>query len=380
MNPDLFKLLPVFFWLLLFFYLAKIPLAIEAFRKQTATSNCQSLLMPPAVSVIIPARNEEKNLGFLLDSLAKQTLKPAEIIVVDDNSSDSTSQLVLNRGVHLVKLGPLPEGWTGKAYACFEGARAASGQVLLFLDADTRLADNGLEVLLGLYLSQQGFVSVQPYHIMEKPYEKLSAFFNLILILNMNISSYISRLNRPRGAFGPCLVCSKGDYLSVGGHEAIKGDIIDDMALARVALSKGLQVHCYAGKGLVSFRMYPGGLKKLVEGWTKNFATGATRTSPVLFLVSFGWLAGALSGPLDVAKGIVSGNDFLWQLGLGLYLIFALQVYYFLRKLGNFGVLSAIMYPLNLIFFMLIFMNSLFYTHLLGFVHWKGRKIRTRKN
>ncbi|MGQ9801678.1 MAG: glycosyltransferase [Candidatus Saccharicenans sp.] len=295
-----------------------------------------------------------------------------------DDSSDGTARVVREKGARLVSLPALPEGWTGKAFACFTGARAASAELLVFLDADTMLEEDALKVLVRLYHQTGGLISVQPYHRMEKPYEKLSAFFNLILFLNMNISSCISSLNNPRGAFGPCLICSRTDYFALGGHESIKKAIIEDMALARLARKKGYPVHCFAGRGLVTFRMYSGGIKHLIEGWTKNFATGAVKVGPWLFLVTFGWVTGAMSGPVDMVKGLVAGDDLIFWTGVILYLLFSAQIYFFLRPLGNFGLLSAIIYPFSLAFFISIFLRSMFYTHLLGYVYWKGRRIKLR--
>jgi len=377
MNLDLRPFIPVFFWLLLFFFLLKIPLVLNETRKEQAARSLNPARWQ-SISIVIPARNEERNLIRLLDSLAAQSLKPKEIIVVNDSSSDGTSGVTQKKGARLINLPPLPPGWTGKTFACFEGAKAASGDILIFLDADTVLDEGGLEALMSLYDKTCGIVSVQPYHRMEKPYEKLSAFFNLILFLNMNVSSCIPRLNRARGAFGPCFICSRADYFAIGGHEAIKGEIIEDMALARLARKKGFKVHCYAGQGVISFRMYSDGIGHLIEGWTKNFATGAVKTGPWLFLVTFGWVTGAMSGPVDIIKGLVSGDDFIWKTGLILYLIFSVQIYFFLRKLGNFGIFSAILYPFNLVFFIFIFLMSIVYTHLLGYVNWKGRRIKLR--
>lgn len=383
MKLDSNLLLPVFFWTLLFLFFCKIPLARKHSQLQGQEwpeGDPPAVPGLPSMAIIIPARNEEDNLKLLLDSLSRQSLKPREIIVVDDDSSDSTARVALEKGARLVSLPALPEGWTGKAFACFTGAREASSDLLVFLDADTVLEDDGLEVLCRLYQKIGGLVSVQPYHRMEKPYEKLSAFFNLILFLNMNISSCIPGLNSPRGAFGPCFIFSRADYFALGGHEAIKAEIIEDMALARLARKKGYPVSCFAGRGLITFRMYPGGLNHLIEGWTKNFATGAVKTGPWLFLVTFGWVTGAMSGPVDIIKGLIAGHDLLLRTGVILYLLFSAQIYFFLRPLGNFGLLSVILYPLSLAFFIFIFLRSMVYTHLLGYVRWKGRRVKLRPN
>ena len=96
------------------------------------------------VSIIIPARNEERNLSFLLDSLDCLKKKPLEIIVVDDRSSDLTAQIAIDAGAILVAGIEKPYDWTGKQWACAQGAEIARGEYLLFLDADVRLYPDGL--------------------------------------------------------------------------------------------------------------------------------------------------------------------------------------------------------------------------------------------
>ena len=100
----------------------------------------------PTISVIIPARNEEKNLSLLLKDMNTQSASPFEIICVDDESSDSTAQIAESYGVKVLSLRDKPQGWTGKSWACQNGANAAKGELLLFLDADVRLEQNGIWV------------------------------------------------------------------------------------------------------------------------------------------------------------------------------------------------------------------------------------------
>ncbi|HEQ72015.1 MAG TPA: glycosyltransferase, partial [Spirochaetia bacterium] len=117
-----------------------------------------------SVSVIIPARNEEARLGPLLASLDRQTVTPLEIIVVDDDSNDNTRQLAQKAGVTVVVAPARPAGWLGKPWACHCGAGRARGDILLFLDADVRLAPDALARLLTASLRERGLISVQPWH------------------------------------------------------------------------------------------------------------------------------------------------------------------------------------------------------------------------
>ena len=332
-----------------------------------------------SVSVIIPARNEKHNLTRLLSSLAGQTRPPDEVIVVDDDSSDGTAEVARSFKTRLISPAKKPDGWLGKSWACWQGALAAGGDTLVFLDADTWLASDALASLLGEFRPTGGLLSVQPFHVMKSAYERLSAFFNAILFLNMNISWAFEALNRPRGAFGPCLICRRPEYFSLGGHERTKDRILEDMTLGKSFRDAGSNLRCISGRGKVFFRMYPAGLRYLAEGWTKNFASGAFSSNLPLFLFSFLWVTGCLSGAADLIKGLLAGNPAVFLAGAGLYAAFAAQVHWILRRLGNFGWPTAVFYIIPLIFFILIFFRSLYHTYVLGRVSWKGRIITVRR-
>jgi 4,4'-diaponeurosporenoate glycosyltransferase len=115
---------------------------------------------PPSLSVIIPARNEEHNLPTLLRSLHSQSLRPGEIIVVDDGSTDRTADTARQLGATVVPSRPLPEGWRGKTWACHQGAQSARGELLLFLDADTWFEPNGFDGVMSAYPG--GALSIGP--------------------------------------------------------------------------------------------------------------------------------------------------------------------------------------------------------------------------
>jgi len=118
------------FSVLLFYRFPKLPAARNG-------SEC------PTISIIIPARDEEKNLQLLLKDLQAQSVKPLEIICVNDDSSDGTAQVAESFSATLINLHNKPDGWTGKTWACQNGADMAAGSLLLFLDADVMLGKMG---------------------------------------------------------------------------------------------------------------------------------------------------------------------------------------------------------------------------------------------
>lgn len=325
----------------------------------------------PAMSVIIPARNEEGNLGPLLASLAKQTVRPLELIVVDDESTDDTAEIAARRGARVLSSKPLPSGWTGKSWACWQGAQAAAGEVLVFLDADIVMEADGLERLALAFQERGGLLSVQPYHWMKRPYERLSAFFNLIVLFAVGSSQ------QPSGAFGPCIVCSRAMYTETGGHRAVQGDVLENYHLGNLFLQHKLPLTNLLGRGVAAFRMYSGGLGALVRGWSKSFAAGAKATSPIRLLAISVWIAGAVSAVTQWFSLAAAPAEAIWLAAL-LYAAYAGQLVMLLRYAGNFG-LTGLVFPVPLLIFLYGFALSAYDTYVRGTVSWKGRNLNAGK-
>lgn len=308
------------------------------------------------LSIVIPSRNEEQNLPTLLRSLAAQAIRPREIIVVNDASTDRTAEIAGELGARVIHSQPLPEGWRGKPWACHQGAQAASGDLLLFVDADTWFEPDGLRHILSGYAG--GAYSVGPYHAVRKPYEDLSLFFNF----NMTVGTV------PRGLFGQMLLVDRESYRRVGGHETVQGRILENFFLARQFQAAGIPVRSGTGRGMFLFRMYPNGLRELIAGWTKGFAAGAGQTPPATLSLVVAWMIGLMFAPLG---GLITGDALRWG---GAYLLCAAQVGWFSRQIGAFSWLSALLYPLPLIFFFAVFTRSALRSG--KSVKWKGREIR----
>lgn len=313
-------------------------------------------------AVVVPARNEADNLGRLLPSLAGVD---AEVIVVDDGSVDGTAAAARAHGATVVDPGDPDPGWTGKAWACTAGVRATAAPRLVFLDADVVVEPGGLDSVLAEHDDVGGLVSVQPWHAVERPYEQLSAFFNLIAMMSVDAFTPWGRRVRPTGAFGPCLVVDRTDYAAAGGHagESVRGAVLDDVSLARAVQRTGRGVTVFGGRGAVRFRMYPHGLRSLVEGWTKNFAGGAAGTRPLTLVLVVVWMSGLIGAVVDLEPL--------------LYAAFALQLAVLLRRVGSFSPLTALLYPIPLAFFVGVFLRSVVLTYVRREVAWRGRRVRT---
>lgn len=354
------------FWLFGFIFLFHIPVCR---RNGSITKDNLDL------SIIIPALNEEKNLPILLESIRKQSIIPHEIIVVVSPSEDRTLEIARQSGASVVLTDKIPAGWFGKSWSCYQGVKASSGNVLMFLDADTRLEEEGLSRIIDSYLSSEGALSVQPYHRTLKAYEQLSSMFNLVAMAAMGSFTIFGRKIQPTGMFGPCIVISRKEYEDVGGHAAVKGDVVEDMALGAVLKRFRIPVNCVGGRKSISFRMYPGGFGEMIDGWTKNFASGAART-PIWLLISIIiWIGGSLGAIISLGEGLYILDVKQTILSFVIYAAYVLQIYWMLARIGKFSIFAAIFYPVFMLFFFYVFLRSIVWIFILKKIRWKGRVI-----
>ena len=274
----------------------------------------------------------------------------------------------------------MPEGWQGKNWACHSGAVNASGDIFLFLDADTAFEHGGLERLLSCYLKYKGVVSVEPYHKIKRFYENFAVYFNIILMGSMNVFTPLQFKLKPIGAFGPCLLCDRETYFSVDGHSGVKDKIMEDLELGKVLLSKGIYVYCFGGKGTISFRMYPYGIGSIVKGFSRGFAIGARSTSVITFIMEILWIAGSFFPLTLIVQNIISYNLAGLLTGILFYIAYTGQVLWMSRRIGNFNPAVAIFFPVFLIFFIAIFFWSILQNVLKLNIRWKGRIVNSNHN
>ncbi|NLP06050.1 glycosyltransferase [Candidatus Fermentibacteria bacterium] len=329
--------------------------------------------------MIIPARNEEKRIGRLLDSLDRQTVRPHEVIVVDDQSSDRTEAVARERGASVITGGPLPGDWYGKPWACWQGACASKGDLLLFMDADTWLEPDGLGRLFEMH-EGSGLLSVQPYHETEKFLEQFSAFPNLVSLAAVGAFTPLGDRLRPGGAFGPCLMCSREEYFRIGGHAAVRAEILEDVRLAGLFQHHRLAVRCRTGRGIVSFRMYPEGLKQVFSGWTRGIGFGAFSVNPLFSILVSAWITGCFSAFFALAGALSAPANTSHTLAcFASYCSYVLSLVLMLKGAGRFGWWVAPFYPLPLFFFGALTACSLVRSYVIRRIEWKGREILTSR-
>ncbi|MEW6517177.1 MAG: glycosyltransferase family 2 protein [candidate division FCPU426 bacterium] len=328
----------------------------------------------PRVSVIIPARNEEQNLRILLPSLVQQDPRPEEIIVVDDHSQDRTAEVARGGGAAVLASQPLPAGWLGKPWACQQGAEQATGEVLVFLDADTVLEPGGLQRMIDTLKQPNAALSLSPYHRPVTWQEQFSAYFNILQIAGVNAFTVLADRVKPAGLFGPCLALGRETYFRIGGHAAVKDKILENYSLARPLAEQGVSVRLCGGFGAVNVRLYPGGIADLIRGWGKSFAMGAGQTPGIIMLLIIAWISGQVIGTAFFAQALIlwTWPDFiLWGT---VYALFAGQVAWHLGRTGAFKWHTSAFFPIFLVFFLGIFSWSALVWRKRGMT-WKGRDI-----
>ena len=274
------ELLPVLPWL--------VPFA-SLFRLASHRPNLSEVAPATGtlVSVIVPARNEAGAIETVIRSVLASTYEPLELLVVDDRSTDQTAAIVERLAaedvrLRLVRGEPLPEGWYGKPWACFQGYRAARGDLLLFTDADTRHEPELLARAVGaLYAERADLLTVAPRQRCETFWERL-VMPQIWLLLGLRYHpSAVNRARRERDviANGQFILMPRASYEAVGTHEAVRHEVAEDLALAQAFYRAGRKIHFVFAERLMETRMYQS-LPHLVEGWSKNAYLGGRRSFP----------------------------------------------------------------------------------------------------
>ncbi len=351
--------------LLLFWQLPQRKLGRAARRQSPATPL-------PSFSVIIPMRNEACKIGGLLADLSRQTLKPLEIICVDDGSDDNCPEIALLAGATVLTVHDKPAGWLGKSYACHLGAQKARGKILVFLDADVNLKPDALLALIACQVQSHCTLSVQPYHRVCGFAGQFSLIFNLVLIAGSGIGLpfHLS----PKLMFGPVIAVEHGTYDRLDGHNAVKGEILEDVFLGQHYARNREPIRLLIGNPLISFTMYDR-FSHLWEGWSKNFFAGAFSIPAGLMFLTVLMVSGYCSAAANLIFAFHRFDPGAVALAVGTYLLCVLQIGWSSRELGNFHPCAILFYPVFLVMFCLIFIVSAAKKLIFRKTRWKGRDI-----
>jgi 4,4'-diaponeurosporenoate glycosyltransferase len=346
-----------------------IPVGFLLIRRIPA---CPPSQPHPAISlsIVIPARNEEQNIPRLLQSIAEATEHSPEVLVVDDASTDSTALVARNLGATVIASAPLPGGWTGKTWACHQGALLATGDALLFLDADTYFVKGGLDRIIACWLREgdSGTVlSLLPYHAMNAAYEQLSLFFSILMAAGAGGFSVVAA---PQ-LFGQSLLITKNAYFAVGGHTSVRGLILENLNLARLLHASGVRIVCLSGRSALHMRMFPEGLRQMSDSWTKAFIHGAAASGGFILASAIMWISALWSTTLL----LIAPHDYGRHSLATVYILLTLQLAWFARRLGSYGFFTCLLYPVPLTYFCVVFGRSAMRRMLGRKTVWRGRDV-----
>ncbi len=234
------------------------------------------LASPPLVSVLIPARNEEKNIRRILNSMIKQDYPNLEILVLDDNSTDATSHIIKefvkkDGRVKLIQGAPLPQGWKGKCFACHQLSKIAKGSYFVFTDADTLHFPNSISGSLAALLKDNVDVtSVYPRQIAVTFSERMSVRFINFIILSFMPLILVKHSKAPffSTAIGQFFLFKREAYEKCGGFESVKNEILEDINISKQIKRCGLKIMVYDGSDSIFCRMFTN-LPDVIKGFSR---------------------------------------------------------------------------------------------------------------
>lgn len=329
--------------------------------------------MPNVVTAIVPARNEESVIVGCIESLARQP-EIAQILVVNDQSSDTTAEVVRKclreiARLRLLETSNLPDGWVGKNHALWVGVQQATSPWLLFTDADAQHSGNSVGRALQIaHERQAALVSFSPEQISRNWYEKA-----LIPFIYLRLAKKFSyeRVNDPSSpvaaANGQFLLIRRDVYDAIDGHRGVAGEVLEDVAIALRIKQAGHRIWFGSGNGLVRTRMYAS-FGAMWEGWKKNLyrLMGGTPWTVVREIEStLPWIAFLL---------VFLGLKFPFLFFLGVLFLIMRQTIYGLDLARNHYPFSFIFYYIPAAFLYAGVLWASYRSHARGTIAWKGRE------
>jgi chlorobactene glucosyltransferase len=343
----------------------------------------------PAVTVVVPARNEAENIERCVGSLSRSVYSDFEILVIDDRSEDGTGELARAlppgnaREIRVMDGQSLPAGWLGKPWACHQAAMASQGGLLLFTDADTThhpellarsvasLREDGAQALT--LVGRQVLGSFWEYLLQPQ-------MFGLLALRYPDLRrTFDARSWNDAIANGQYVLIDRSAYESVGGHESVKGEVVEDMRFAQVVCRAGNRLSIRGAEEHFATRMYRS-LNDIVEGWGKNVYVGSRQSmggrmpflaaltpAAMVFTLLALWVTPSVALLLSLA-GVLSGAVVPWSvITYGLSTLFWVAVHYRFRA----PIALAPLHALGALFVVGIILKS---WRGGGRVRWKGRE------
>jgi len=335
---------------------------------------------PPTVSILIPVRNEEKNLPITLPTLESLEYQSVSTFILEDNSTDKSFQLLQNfkqaqttKNIHIFKGKPLPEGWLGKAYALYqlqkEEKQNENSEILIFTDADDIFSPWVIETTVQLMNKHElDMLSLFPQQRFSNISERIFNPITDIILFSLLPLSLVRKtsFSSLAAANGQWIAIKRNVYDKLGGHEAVHNRIVEDTEIARLAKERGFRVGVFSGMYLISTRMYDS-ISNSFEGFTKNLYGIAGNNSFALITIS------AMYTVAGILPFILLTFPSLYPAAMLPLLIMLLWRGMLAEKLRH-GIIAVFMFPVTSLFIFITAISSfLKVPH--GKAVWKGRTL-----
>jgi len=331
----------------------------------------------PFVSVLVPARNEEDNIAGCLLSLSYQDYHHYEILVLDDNSTDKTLNIAReiarsSSRIRIIRGKKLPPGWNGKNWACEQLVRKARGEWLLLTDADTVHSPHSISTAVMMVQKNQAhFLTTIPGLLLKTWAEKLLLpiiHFAFAVLVPFHLGQY-SQISRLPIGIGPFLLVKRNFLEKIGGYEAIRDEIVDDMALANHVQNNAGRITVIDGLALLKVRFYRS-FSEIWRGFSKNAypAIGAHPYFVPFIIVGAYFLF--IQPYLKLWLAIQSGHELTLPL-IQVFLISMMKIFLALKFETSF--LFGLLHPLSIAIWLLILLNSMRLSLFKKKFEWKER-------
>lgn len=327
----------------------------------------------PFVSILIPARNEADVIERTVRHLLAQSYEHFEVLILDDASDDGTGDLARNAShgdtrLRIISGEPLPAGWMGKSWACQILGQQASGEILVFTDADVIWQPNALAgVLAEMQSADVDMVTVWSTQITKTFAERVIVPNIAMAILGYlpTVMVHYSPFSMFAAANGQAMAWRSDVYHALGGHEVVANNVLDDVTMAKVAKKNGYRIRMMDGNGQVLTRMYDD-WRSVRDGFAKNILAGYGGVFPLLMGIVLHWLIFMMPYVLLFLPNYRLMGVVLLLAGFSLRAVSA----FFTHQ----RVLDTIFMPITVVLFTIISAQSI-YWHYTGGPIWKGRKL-----
>jgi chlorobactene glucosyltransferase len=363
--------------LILFFLLLIFLNLLQNLNRLRSQKKIRSKKPLPFVSVLVPARNEEINIENCVSSLLKSDYPHLEIIVLDDNSTDRTYEIVKEISVHhkklrVIKGKKLPAGWNGKNWACHQLSQVARGDWFLFTDADTIHKPHSISTALAAAQRRKSnFVSCIPGFITKTWAEKL--YFPVIHFVFVALFPFrmmnFSKDSRLSFAMGPFLFIERNFFFSWGGYEAIRTEVVDDIAMAKKVKENKGRIAIIDGTQFMDVRFYRS-FKEVWNGFSKNSYEALGKAPHLLFVLLLACYYLFIYPYIALWVAFESHQSVTLPL---LQVITLALIKLILSLRFNTGIISGQLHPLTVLFAVLILLNSFRLSLFKKKFEWKER-------